>query len=83
MHALSRSSACIHAHAVVQEVEVGQLTNSHEKWRDLYAVEELPYGNGWKRAEALDPAEPRLFPADAHAPEWVPATQSNAPVSKS
>ena len=58
--------------ACVQELEVPQLTNSHEKWRDLYTVEELPYGNGWKRAEEVDPTEARLFPDDQQPPEWVP-----------
>jgi hypothetical protein len=56
----------------LQETEVAQLSNSHEKWRDLYIVEELPFGNGWKRAEAIDPEEERLFPDEEKAPEWVP-----------
>ena len=58
--------------AYLQEVECGQLSNSHEKWRDLYVVEELPYGTGWKRAEALDPIEERLFPDEDKPPAWVP-----------
>jgi hypothetical protein len=59
----------------VQETEVGQLTASHEKWRDLYFVEDLPFGNGWKRAEAVDPSEERLFPDEDNLPEWVPKTK--------
>ena len=52
---------------------MGQLTNSHEKWRDLYTVEDLPHGgNGWKRAEAVDPTDARLFPDEDSPPDWVP-----------
>ena len=52
---------------------MGQLSNSHEKWRDLYTAEELPFGSAWKRAEAVDPIDERLFPDDAAAtPAWVP-----------
>lgn len=66
-----RRGTCANVWRGVQEMETGQLSDSHEKWRDLYTMEDLPYGGNWKRAEALDPAEDRLWPS-GEPPEWVP-----------
>jgi carbonic anhydrase/acetyltransferase-like protein (isoleucine patch superfamily) len=50
--------------------EVGHVSASHEKWRDLYVAEELPYGGNWKEAERVDPTEARLFP-EGKPPDWA------------
>jgi hypothetical protein len=55
---------------LLQEVEIAQLTDSSEKWRQLYASETLPFGSLWKDAERVDPAEARLYP-EGTAPEWA------------
>jgi gamma-carbonic anhydrase len=56
--------------------EIGALSNSHEKWRELYVAEDLPYGGNWKEAERIDPAEGRLFPQEKNPPEWVVTHES-------
>jgi len=54
----------------MQKLEIAQLTDGHEKWRELYDVEEVPHGVLWKRAEAVDPDADRLFP-EGDAPPWA------------
>lgn len=51
-------------------MEIAQLTDEHEKWRELHDAEELPHGVLWKRAEAVDPIEERLHP-EGDAPAWA------------
>lgn len=55
----------------MQQVEMEEMSMNNEKWRFLYEVEELPFGTVWRRAEAVDPVEDRLFP-DPPEPPWVP-----------
>lgn len=56
--------------AEVQETEIAHLTDSHEKYRHLYGAEELPFGNLWKDAERVDPAEDRIHP-EGLPPDWA------------
>ena len=55
---------------LLQELEIAQLTNSHEKFRHLYVAEELPFGTLWKDAERVDPAEDRIHP-EGLPPDWA------------
>ena len=52
-------------------MEVSQIADHAEKYRDLHVAEELPHGNEWKRAEAVDPVEARLNPDESTVPGWV------------
>lgn len=54
----------------MQKLEIAQLTDEHEKWRELHGAEEVPHGVLWKRAEAVDPIEERLYP-EGDAPAWA------------
>lgn len=65
-----------------EKLEIAQLTDEHEKWRELHDAEELPHGVLWKRAEAVDPIQDRIFP-EGDAPDWatlpyVPAKEPEA-----
>lgn len=55
---------------LLQEIEIAQLSDSHEKFRHLYTAEELPFGNLWRDAERVDPAEERIHP-EGDAPDWA------------
>lgn len=67
-------------HAHMQEVEIAQLTDSHEKWRQLYAAEELPVGTLWKDAERVDPTDERIYP-EGPAPVWACNPQDVEPTA--